>query len=47
VQACDIIGKTRNGPEKAKHGAGLGKRRSWETADLSVAIRYWEIFQNK
>lgn len=40
MQVCTIIGKTRNKPEKAKYGASLGKRRSWETADLLVAIQY-------
>lgn len=46
IQLGNIIGKTRNSPEKAKYSTSLGMR-SWATADLFVAIRYLEILWNK
>lgn len=46
MQLCNIIVETRNSPEKAKYHVSLGMR-SWETADLLVAIQYLEILCNK
>lgn len=46
MQLCNIIQKTRENPKKAKYHADVGMR-SWETADLLVAIQYLEIVWNK
>lgn len=46
MQLCNIIGDTRNNPEKAEYHASPGMR-SWETADLLVAIQYLEILWKK